>query len=1556
MKRSLLEANLRLALTDDLPLLSVSEGIEALLGFTAADFVSARVLLMDRIHPDDSDIAATLFSPKEESESRAANLRIRHADGRIRCIRAEYSKTAAPARGQMVLDLRLQDAKSLGKRSGTKLLTAQLRAMMENTQDYIFFKDRNHVFTGASQTLVALTHPIEHWTDLLGKTDYDVFPEELADAYYRLEKQIFAGMAVAHEVQETLNKDGRKGWVNNRKYPILDRQGRIAGLWGIARDITERKQGEEALRESEAGLAASQARAHLGSWELDLTTMAGHWSAETSRLHYRDPLANTLSYAEFVELVHPEDRDRCREALCQIQESTAPIEFEYRSNPLFGPTRQLSVTAYTIHDDAGRPVRIEGTTLDITERKLSEAALRESEESLRESQRIAQLGSYTLDVRTGTWTSSESLDALLGIDENYARTIAGWTALIHPGDREGIVPIAEEVTTEGKPLEKEYRIVRNHDKAVRWVHTVSRSEFDAQGRLVKKIGTAQDITERKLTELALFENRELLQLFIEHAPAALSMFDREMRYLAASRRCLEEYGLAGQEIAGHSHYELFPWLPEHLKDSHRRALAGETVRCDEDRLEKPDGTISWVRWEVRPWRSADGAVGGIVLFTEDISVEKKAEAELRESKELLRLFVEHAPACLAMFDREMRFLSASRRYLEDLGIEAEDAIGRSFLELVPWLPEHLKELHSRALAGEAVRSNEERIERPDGSVRWKRAEMMPWRTGDGSLGGVILFTENITQQREAEAALRESKELLQLFIEHAPASLAMFDREMRYLAVSQCWIESYALTGKEVLGHSHYELFPEIPERWREAHRRGIAGETLRANEDPFERADGTVQWIKWEIRPWRTADGAVGGIVLFAEDVTAHRKAEERLQLAASVFTHAREGIFITDAGGNILDVNETFCRITGYTRDEVLGRNPRMLSSGFHNKGFYAEMWRTIKEKGQWTGEVWNRHKNGEIFAEMLTINALFDSNGYTRQYVALFSDITALKEHERKLEHIAHYDVLTGLPNRVLLADRLHQAMAHAHRRSQPLAVAFLDLDGFKAVNDRHGHSAGDQLLTALASRMKLALREGDTLARLGGDEFVAVLLDVGAVETSVQVLNRLLEAAAEATNVGDLVLQVSASIGVTFYPQSEEVDADQLLRQADQAMYQAKLAGRNRYHIFDSSQDRSVRGHHEDIALIRKALVERQFVMYYQPMVNMRTGAVVGAEALIRWQHPERGLLPPAMFLPVIEDHPLAVEIGEWVIDTALTQLERWKAAGLEIRVSVNVGALQLQQANFTDRLRAVLAAHPSIEPLHLELEVLETSALQDVVQVSNVINACSELGVTFALDDFGTGYSSLTYLKRLPARLLKIDRSFVRGILDDAEDLTIIEGVLGLATAFSRQAIAEGVETIEHGLILLQLGCELAQGYGIAHPMPANDLPGWAARWRPDVRWTTVAEVSPEDRPLLYAGVEHQAWVAATEAFLKGERRSAPPLDIHTCRFGLWLDEGGLAGRGSQPALGAVGRLHQELHSLGAELLLLRAQGRSSEGLARLDELRGLRDELLEHLKVLRQSS
>lgn len=1531
-------------------LVSAGEDVEALLGYGREQFLAARVQLRDRIHPEDASLAETLFSQKSTDTSGTINLRIRHADGRIRCLKARYAKTHTRGDG-IKLDLWLEDARKVSE-PGDAILISSFKTLIEHTGDYIFLKNSNHVILAASRSLANFTESMNQASELVGKTDYDIHPEAVADAAYRLESRAIAEGRRVNEHQQLRTRDGAQRWIDNRKYPIDGPGGKIIGILGIAPDITEYMEAEERLRASEESLRLAQEFARLGNFLLDIPNKVWKVSPEVDALLGVDS-SYDHSFDGIWSLLHPDDLGLLADRFKAHFSGELPtFDSEYRIvRKTDGMIRWAHVRGRLELDAQRKPLALRGTVQDITERKQVETALRENEESLRQAQRIAGLGSYTLDILSGVWTSSDILDEVFGIDGAFERTVGGWLDLIHPDDRSAMTTyFADEVLGQGKTFDREYRIVRRSDGVERWVHGMGRLSRNTHGQAITMHGTIQDITEVKQAEAALRESKELLQLFIRHAPVALAMFDSEMRYLAASRRWIQENGFPEQEIIGRCHYEVVPGIPERWKEMHRRGLTGESLRSDEDSFERSDGSTMWLRWEVIPWRTAMGAVGGIILFTEDITEWKRAQTELVRSRELLQLFVEHAPVALAMFDREMRYIAVSRRWAEDQGVDWKEIVGQSHYKINPEVPERWKETHRRGLAGETQRVEEDRYERIDGAVQWIRWQIMPWRAADGSVGGIVMFYEDITERKLADAALRESKELLQLFIGHAPAALAMLDREMRYLAVSRRWLKMHAFGDIDVIGHSHYELFSEIPESWREEHRRCLAGEKVESSERALTRADGSVQWIRREILPWRAGDGSVGGIVIFAEDITERKMAEDRLRLAATVFTGAREGIVITDPSGKILEVNDAFTRITGFTRDEALGTNPRVLQSGLQRKEFYTNMWSALARDGHWSGEIWNRNKYGDIYAEMLTIDAIHDANGQVKQYVGLFTDITEVKEHQQQLELVAHYDALTGLPNRALFADRLRQAMEQTHRRNQLLGVACFDLDAFKAINDTYGHASGDALLTALAFRMKRALREGDTLARLGGDEFAAVILDLPDRDACLPTLTRMLEAAAKEVQIGDVPLRVTASAGVTFYPQTEEVDADMLLRQAGQALYEAKLAGKNRSCIFDSSHDLMARSRHENIEHVRRALAANELVLFYQPKVNMRTGKVTGAEALLRWQHPERGLLPPGLFLPVIEGHPLAVEVGNWVIESALAQMEAWQETGFEMPVSVNVSAFELQQPDFVSHLRARLAAHPRVNPSHLELEVLETSALQNVALSSQVLTACRAAGVLISVDDFGTGYSSLVYLKRLPADILKIDQSFVRDMLDEPENLTILKGVLGLAEAFRRHVIAEGVETVDHGLMLLQLGCDFAQGYGIAKPMSAHDLQAWAATWRADPRWAEVPVVHANNRAVLFAIVEHRVWYGHLLAYLQGTRPSQPTLDAGPCSLSTWLDARRLSAGGMSPSLAAIDTLHHQLHALAAEIYNAHASGRKQDGLGLLRQLRYLNERCLKRLQ------
>ncbi|WP_019676938.1 putative bifunctional diguanylate cyclase/phosphodiesterase [Arsukibacterium perlucidum] len=444
--------------------------------------------------------------------------------------------------------------------------------------------------------------------------------------------------------------------------------------------------------------------------------------------------------------------------------------------------------------------------------------------------------------------------------------------------------------------------------------------------------------------------------------------------------------------------------------------------------------------------------------------------------------------------------------------------------------------------------------------------------------------------------------------------------------------------------------------------------------------------------------------------------------------------------------------------------------------------------------------------------------------------------LLEHTRmqvqqRLEHLAHYDPLTGLSNRVLLAEQLQSSMLKAAQSESLLAVAFVDIDGFKAVNDRYGHALGDQVLQTLSKRLVTAVGNDNIVARMSGDEFVFLLNTLSQVEDSLPLLQQALASLAEPVTISGVTVTLSASIGVSFYPQNVDVAAEQILRQADQAMYVAKQAGKNRFHLFDNEADQHTRIVLRSLNDIRDGLARQEFVLFYQPKVNMLTGECVGVEALVRWQHPGHGLMAPGQFLPLIEHHELGVQLGQWVISQAFRQYQIWQAQGVTTSISVNIAAFHLQQADFSQQLGAIFDAFPAVPPSMLELEIVETSALQDIAHVKQTMHACSAFGVTFSLDDFGTGYSSLSYLKRLPISTLKLDQSFVRDILTDADDLAILQGVSRLAEAFELATIAEGVETAAHMQKLLQIGYVFGQGYGIARPMPANAFVDWLSKWR-----------------------------------------------------------------------------------------------------------------------------
>ncbi|MGB0732407.1 MAG: sensor domain-containing protein [Pontibacterium sp.] len=604
---------------------------------------------------------------------------------------------------------------------------------------------------------------------------------------------------------------------------------------------------------------------------------------------------------------------------------------------------------------------------------------------------------------------------------------------------------------------------------------------------------------------------------------------------------------------------------------------------------------------------------------------------------------------------------------------------------------------------------------------------------------------------------------------------------------------------------------------------------------------DGSVRWIQDNAYVSEDVHGQYPYLVRrYLIDVTWQMDAERTERLAASVFEHAHESILITDADFHIVDVNPRFTDITGYSRDEVMHQSADLLVQSEQQKShLYRHIWRCLRYKGKWQGEINQQRKDGSLFNVISTISAIHDERGELQNYIITFTDITLMKAHQEELEHLAHYDALTGLPNRVLLAERMTQALKEAVKQDAQVAVCYLDLDGFKAVNDKHGHKTGDALLVELGRRLRLVMHSHDTVARLGGDEFVFLLVGLKGIRSVEYVVGQILDAIAKPMLLDGTEICVTASIGIALVTKGEN-DPDTLVRHADQAMYQAKLAGRNGFQVYDPEEDKARESKSNFVKQVSAGIKAQEFVLYFQPKVDLLSGEVVGCEALVRWNHPQQGLLQPHDFLPDIADTDVEIELDRWVLVTALGQQAQWLATEqVNMPISVNISGKTFVSNGFVDFIRNLLLSYPYLAPGMLELEVLETAALADMEHATQVFSQCQAMGLQIALDDFGTGYSSLTYCRRLPAETLKIDRSFVRDMLEDMEDKAIVESVIGLGHAFNKQLVAEGVEVPEQGYMLVEMGCTVVQGYGIARPMPDEAFLDWAKSWVPTGRWADI---------------------------------------------------------------------------------------------------------------------
>lgn len=1018
-----------------------------------------------------------------------------------------------------------------------------------------------------------------------------------------------------------------------------------------------------------------------------------------------------------------------------------------------------------------------------------------------------------------------------------------WYARRHPLDAErNAAKLARAMDGLEDSYEAEFRV---RDTQGRWRWLMSRGTVarrDAQGRPASLIGMDVDITAHREAEEALQSAEAKYTTFYQTLPdpAGITRI-ADGRYIDVNPAFCELLGFRREEVLGRTSSELQIWANEHER---KRLL--ETYQR-EGKVDRLPLVAQSKGVQVPGLMSARSVlVNGencFVFVFHDMTEAQRTSDELRALYHQLQQAGRLARLGAWEDERGRGLVYWSDVCFDIHGLSPNQPPPSDYIDrhVAPQYREALREKFRQSIRSRTEWSMEMEVYHADGHLLWVRASGEPV-IENGRVVKVRGVMQDIDEAKRADQRLRQSEERFSRIFHLMPYPMGLSHRsDGRYVDINPAWVDMLGIPREEAIGRTAVELgIFTAEDRQRLMEQVSQTGHlsdyevTLNVRNGPRRTVLQSMRATEFDGEPcW----------LFSVHDITDRKRNEvqvrEREALLSLTISAASLGLWDWDLQTGLVTGDRRWRAMRGLaaTGDTTAAVQWTTAIAPDDIDRITAELARHTAHLGTPFDATWRLNQPSEPVRWVRNLGKIvgFDEQGRPARMLGVAIDVTPQREQEVMLQRLALYDALTGLPNRVLLARKLQECMAQARDTGKQLGVAYLDLDGFKPVNDRLGHGAGDRLLVVVGGRLTRALQPVDTVARLGGDEFVILMPGLESVADCERILGRVMESVSAPYTLDTERVVVTASIGYTIFPQ-DDADADTLLRHADQAMYAAKQAGRNRFHQFDAAQERAVQLLRAQGHYLREALAQAQFTLYLQPKVDMRSGTVVGAEVLSRWLHPERGLVPPGEFLPLLEGTDLEIGFGEWVAEAALTVLEQLQDRGMPMPLSINIAAQHLQQPGFADWVAGCLARHPRV-PAHLvEIEITESAALYDLSAVADTLNALRAMGVTVALDDFGTGYSSLTYLRRLPMDTLKIDQSFVHGMMGDPGDLAIVQGVIGLARSFGYRVIAEGVETVEQGQMLLQLGCLQAQGYCIARPMPLEDFIGWTPHWQPPAGW------------------------------------------------------------------------------------------------------------------------